>query len=217
MLEPYGVGNPVPAFVLRDCHIIECVPISGGKHTRLVVGDGAYSFTAMCFSRSQAQMNLFVGDSVDLLFNLDVNEYNGRKSVQLIVRDIRLCAESRAEAADERTRFDQIWAGGSFSAEEDVLPTRDDFAAVYTLVCRQVRAGCDTLSHRALLTKLQGAGRGDIGYIKLKVIIRVLQELNLMGIEEVSDENYRFSIRFTNKKTDLEKSNWLHRLRAQQR
>ena len=38
-----------------------------------------------------------------------------------------------------------------------------------------------------------------------------------MGIEEVSDENYRFSIQFTNKKTDLEKSNWLHRLRAQQR
>lgn len=217
MLEPYGVGNPVPAFVLRDCHIIECVPISGGKHTRLVVGDGTYSFTAMCFSRSQAQMNLFVGDAVDLLFNLDVNEYNGRRSVQLIVRDIRLCAESRAEVADERARFHEIWAGASFSAEENLVPTRNDFAAVYTLVCRNVRAGCDTLSHRALLTKLQGAGRGDIGYIKLKIIIRVLQELNLLGIEEVSDENYRFSIQFTNKKTDLEKSHWLHRLRAQQR
>ena len=217
MLEPYGVGNPVPAFVMRDCHILECVPISGGKHTRLVLGDGTYSFTAMCFSRSQAQMNLFVGDAVDVLFNLDVNEYNGRRSVQLIVRDIRLCAESRAEVADERTRFDEIWAGAPFSAAESLIPTRDDFAAVYTLVCRNVRAGCDTLSHRALLTKLQAAGRGDIGYIKLKIIIRVLQELNLMGIEEVSDENYRFSIQFSNKKTDLEKSNWLHRLRAQQR
>ena len=217
MLEPYGVGNPVPAFVLRDVHILECVPISGGKHTRLVVGDGTYSFTAMCFSRSQAQMNLFVGDAVDILFNLDVNEYNGRRSVQLIVRDIRLCEHSRAAAADERAHFDEIWAGATFSAEEKLVPNRDDFAAVYTLVCRIVRAGCDTISHRALLTKLQGAGRGDIGYIKLKIIIRVLQELNLMGIEEVSEENYRFSIHFTNKKTDLEKSNWLHRLRAQQR
>lgn len=217
MLEPYGVGNPVPAFVLRDCYIIECVPISGGKHTRLTVGEGPYSFTAMCFSRSQAQMNLFVGDAVDILFNLDVNDYNGKKSVQLIVRDIRLCEKSRAAARALRTRFEEIWAGAAFTAEENVLPTRDDFAIVYTLVCRHVRAGCDSLSHRALLSKLQAAGRGDIGYIKLKIIIRVLQELNLLGIEEISDENYRFTIRFTNKKTDLEKSNWLHRLRAQQR
>ncbi len=217
LLEPYGVGNPVPTFVLRDCHLIECVPISGGKHTRLVVGDGTYSFTAMCFSRSQAQMNLFVGDSIDLLFNLDVNEYNGRRSVQLIVRDIRLCEASRQKEAALRAHFDEIWAGATFHTEEDLLPSREDFAAVYTLVCRHVRAGCDSLSHRGLLTRLQSAGRGDIGYIKLKIIIRVLQELNLMGIEEVSDETYRFHIQFTSKKTDLEKSNWLHRLRAQQR
>lgn len=217
MLEPYGVGNPTPTFVLRDCYIFECVPISGGKHTRLTVGEGPYSFTAMCFSRSQAQMNLFVGDSVDILFNLDVNEYNGKKSVQLVVRDIRLCEKSRADARAVRARFEEIWGGAAFTAEENILPTRDDFAIVYTLVCRNVRAGCDSLSHRALLSKLQAAGRGDIGYIKLKVIIRVLQELNLLGIEEISDENYRFTIRFTNKKTDLERSNWLHRLRAQQR
>ena len=215
MLEPYGVGNPVPTFVLRDCRLFECTPISGGKHTRLVVGDAAHSFTAMCFSRSQAQMDLFVGDSVDILFNLDINEYNGRKSVQLIVRDISLCRSARANEKSERARFEEIMAGASFTAEENVLPTRDDFAAVYTLVCRNVRAGCDTISHRALLKSLQGASRAVIGYVKLKVIIRVLQEMNLLGIEEVSDENYHFEVRFTDKKTDLEKSTWLHRLRTQ--
>lgn len=215
MLEPYGTGNPVPAFVLRDARIFEVIPISGGKHTRLVIGDGQHTFTAMCFSRSQAQMNLFVGDSVDVLFNLDINEYNGRRSVQLIVRDIRLCEAARKADREERARFAEIWAGAPFSPEENILPVREDFAAVYNLVCRQVRAGCDTLSHRALLVKLQAAGKGDIGYIKLKVIIRVLQELNLMGIEEVGDENYFFAIRFSDKKTDLEKSTWLHRLRSQ--
>ncbi|MBQ8174788.1 MAG: single-stranded-DNA-specific exonuclease RecJ [Clostridia bacterium] len=215
ILEPYGTGNPVPAFVLRDARIFESVPISGGKHTRLVLGDGKHTFTAMCFSRSQAQMNLFIGDSVDVLFNLDINEYNGRRSVQLIVRDIRLCEQARRADLDERARFAEIWAGGSFTAEENILPAREDFAAVYNLVCRNVRAGCDTLSHRALLVKLQAAGKGDIGYIKLKIIIRVLQELNLMGIEEVGDENYCFAVHFSDKKTDLEKSTWLHRLRSQ--
>lgn len=216
MLEPYGVENPMPVFVLRNCYVHECIPVSAGKHTRLTVGDATHAFGAMCFSRSQAQMDVFVGDCVDLLFNLDVNEYNGRKSIQLTVRDIRPGESERARAAADRARFDEIWNGAPFTAADNILPNRNDFAAVYTLVCRHVRNGCDTFSHRALLTKLRAAG-SDIDYIKLKIIIRVLQELNLMGIEEISAENYHFTIRFTNKKTDLERSTWLHRLRSQMR
>ncbi len=215
VLEPYGVGNPVPAFVLRDCRLFESVAISGGKHTRLTVGDGAHMFTAMCFSRSQAQMDLYVGDSVDILFNLDINEYNGRRSVQLIVRDIRLCRDALGVDAKQHKRFEEIWNGAPFTAEENIYPVRADFAAVYNLVCRHVRSGCDTLTHRSLLNRLQGSGIHSIGYVKLKIIIRVLQELNLMGIEEVSEENYRFAIHYTDTKTDLEKSTCLHRLRTQ--
>lgn len=217
ILEPYGIGNPVPAFVLENCYVYECHPISGGKHTRLTVGDGNNRFTAMCFSRSQSQMDIFVGDRVDLLFNLDVNEYNGRRSVQLIVRDIRLCGEVRERSLRERARFEEIWEGAPFSESENIYPTRDDFGAVYTLISRSVRAGCDTLSHRSILSRLSAFGHGDIGYIKLKIIIRVFQELNLIGIEEPTPENYRFEIRFTTKKTDLDKSSWLHRLRSQMR
>jgi hypothetical protein len=170
----------------------------------------------MCFSRSQAQMDIFVGDSVDVLFNLDVNEYNGRKSVQLIVRDIHPSEEEGRRLAAERARFEEVWNGATFTAEEGILPCRDDFVAVYTLVSRLTRGGIDTFSHRALLSKLHAAG-SDIGYIKLKMIIRVFQELNLMGIEEIAPENYRFTVSFTGKKTDLEKSNRLRHLRAQLR
>jgi hypothetical protein len=55
----------------------------------------------------------------------------------------------------------------------------------------------------------------DMGYIKLKMIIRIFQELNLLGIEEISEEQYRFCLVFTPGKTDLEKSNILRRLRSQ--
>lgn len=214
VLEPYGVENPVPTFVLSGAEILECASISGGKHTRLLVGDGSRSFTAMCFSMPLAEMDLFVGDRVDLMFNLDINEWNGRKSVQLIVRDIRLAGAALDGAAREAERFAEIWAGAPFTPEEDVLPSREDFAAVYTLVRRAVRAGGDTLSHRGLLSRLSG-GSVRIGYIKLKLIIRILQELNLLGIEETEEEVYRFRLQFTQTKTDLEKSNLLRRLRSQ--
>ncbi len=214
ILEPYGVENPVPTFVLSGVEVLECVPISGGKHTRLTVGNGRTAFTAMCFSMSLSDLDLFVGDRVDVMFNLDINEWNGRKSVQLIVRDIRLTGESLSAAQDEAERFAAIWAGAPFAAEEDILPSRDDFAAVYTLVRRAVRAGNDTLTHRGILSRLVGYS-GKIGYIKLKFIIRILQELNLLGIEEVGEEVYRFRLQFSQTKTDLEKSNLLRRLRSQ--
>ena len=214
ILEPYGVENPVPTFVISGAQVMERVAISGGKHTRLTLGDGHITFTAMCFSMPLSDLDFFVGDRVDVMFNPDINDWNGRKSVQLIVRDIRLSECEQNAVARDRIRFDEIWGGAPFTEEEGIMPCRDDFAAVYTLVRRNVRAGTDTMTHRAILSQLVGY-TGSIGYIKLKIIIRVLLELNLLGIEEIGDEVYRFRLQFTNGRTDLEKSNLLRRLRSQ--
>jgi len=54
-----------------------------------------------------------------------------------------------------------------------------------------------------------------INYIKLKIIIKVFCELNLLGIEDISDEVYRFKVHYTTNKTDLEKSSLLRRIRSQ--
>ncbi|MBQ2719819.1 MAG: single-stranded-DNA-specific exonuclease RecJ [Clostridia bacterium] len=214
ILEPYGVENPVPTFVLRSLTVLECASISGGKHTRLLLGDEHTAFTAMCFSMPLSELDLFVGDRVDVMFNPDINEWCGRRSVQLIVRDIRL-SDGDVRLFDEaRERYEEIRMGGAFTEEENVLPSREDFAAVYTLVRRTVRAGGEVLTHRALLSQLSGY-TGSIGYVKLKFIIRILQELNLLGIEEVSEEVYRFRLQYSQTKTDLEKSNLLRRLRSQ--
>ena len=115
---------------------------------------------------------------------------------------------------EERRRYEEIRTGGTFTEEENVLPSREDFAAVYTLVRRSVRGGGEVLTHRALLSQLSGHP-GSIGYVKLKFIIRILQELNLLGIEEISEEVYRFHLQYSQNKTDLEKSNLLRRLRSQ--
>lgn len=216
-LEPFGVGNPLPSFVLRSATILECTPVSGGKHTRFVFENSKSNekpCSAIYFSCPTSQLNLFVGDNVDVMFNLDVNEWADKQTVQLIIKDIKLSAGAQQEKKNERELFEKIWSGADFSSELDIIPTRRDFAAVYTLVEYSVRNGCDCLSHNAILSKLSPS---NIGYIKLKIIIRVLQEMNLLGIEEIEDEVYRFKIQYTTKKTDLEKSNLLRRLRIQQK
>ena len=216
MLEPYGVSNPIPAFVLHDVTVNEIVGISDGKHTKLVISSGKYSHSAMFFSNSPDSLGLYPGDKADVLFNIDVNEWMGRESVQLIVRDIKPSRTQRESIKSERERFEEIKRGASFSASENIMPTREDFVSVYNLMRSSCRSGIKVLTHRDITSKFSSLPESKrIGYIKLKIIIMVLKELNLVSLEEISDEVYSFDIHYSTAKTDLEKSTWLRRFRSQ--
>lgn len=218
MLEPYGVGNPMPTFAVRGVTVNAISPVSEGKHTRLLLGDGHTELVGMFFSASPTSLGLSVGDTADVMFNPDVNEWLGRRSVQLIIKDIRKSGTKKGSSDDDRAYFTYIWSGGTFRAEDRVLPSREDFALVYRYLFSAARGGCVTMTHRELLSKLPHNAEAEaIGYVKLKVIIKVLTELNIVGIEEPSEEVYTFRLRYQTGKTDLERSGLLRRLRAQQR
>lgn len=217
-LEPYGVGNPIPSFAMYGVTVADITPVSDGKHTRLTLTKNGKDLTAMYFSASPKSLGLFVGDSADLVFSIDVNDWMGRRSVQLIVKDIRPSEKQTVMNDGERARFARIWGGEAFGADEDILPDRNDFAAVYRLILASSRMGIDTLSHREICAKACAGGEGrKISYIKLKIIIKVLTELNVVGIEEKKDEVYTFRLHYSSGKADLEKSSLLRRLRAQQK
>ncbi len=216
ILEPYGVSNPVPSFVLKDITLTEIAPVSEGKHTRLAFTDGKNVVVGMFFSCNPDTLDIYVGDKVDVLFNLDVNEWSGRRNAQLIIRDIKQSEALRSRMNAEIQRFSEIWSGAKFEQSENVIPTRDDFANVYRFLVSSVRCGNEILSVRDILYKLSGFRGSNIGYIKLLVIIKVMQELNIIGIVEVGEDVYRFSMQYRSGKAELEKSNLLRRLRTQQ-
>ena len=217
ILEPYGVANLVPAFIARGVTVTELSGVSDGKHTRLAFSAGRNIVSGMFFSTSPASLGFYVGDTVDVLFNIDVNEWGGRKSVQIIVRDIKASSAQKITNQKEQDRFFEVWSGARFSAEEHILPSREDFATVYRLIVASVRIGTDVMSLRDIIHKLSRNRDGiDIGYIKLRVIIKVMQELNIIGIEELDDEHYKFRIYYKTGKTELEKSTLLRKLRSQQ-
>ncbi len=215
-LEPYGVGNAIPTFITCGVYVNEIASISDGKHTRLVLSNGTNTITAMFFSNSPESTGVYVGEKVDVLFNIDINDWMGKKTVQLVVKDIRPSEEAMKALAIERARFDEIWNGAPFTRDEHVLPSRDDFVDVYRFVTASCRSGLNTFSHRDLISRIQRTcDNKTIGYIKLKIIIKVMQELNLIGIEEFEEEFYRFTIHYA-AKTNLDKSNLLKRIRNQQ-
>ena len=190
--------------------------MGGGKHTRLLLRDGARHVTAMYFSHEPEKLDVYPGEKADLLFSLDINEWAGKRTVQLTVRDLRPAEKERVAREAENARYQAIMEGDEFGADERVVPERDDFAAVYTVVRRLVRGGSNTFSIRSMHARLSSAGY-DIGYVKLKLIFSIFREMNILGIEELSEDTYRFRLKFSTTKTDLEKSNILHQLRQRER
>ena len=170
----------------------------------------------MFFSKSPSELGVCVGDFVDILFTLDINEYNGRRSVQIIIKDIRLSEEQKPIQLLLRERFDEIWAGAEFTEDEDVLPVREDFAILYRFIITALREGKERLyvsDITSAISRLNKTSR--IGYIKVRVMIKVMQEMNLLSIAELSDDLFSFAEYKRQGKVDLEKSNLLRKLRSQ--
>ena len=87
-LEPTGYGNPQPVFVSRDVQIKSSRTVGRDQsHLKLTVTDGKVTIDAIAFRLGDLKSEL--PSRVDLLYNFEINEWNGRKSLQLNVKDIK--------------------------------------------------------------------------------------------------------------------------------
>lgn len=214
LLEPYGISNPVPLFAMYGMTVSDITPVGAGRHTKMVLRRDSLSVVSMYFCVSPQDLDFTVGDSVDVLFNLDVNEYQNIRSLQFIVRDVRLSESACRDMEKETELYERIKDGEVLGKAAEIVPTRDEFGTVYTLLRRESRAAKDTFSLFGLVRMLKRQN-AEIGYVKLKFIIRIFQELNLVGMDELSEDFYRFSITYTKNKTSLDKSNIYRKLKSQ--
>ena len=217
-MEPFGISNPVPNFVLCDARIRRIVPMGGGKHIRMILEKDGVEMTAVRFGVTAEDFSAHdVGELVDVLFQLNVNEYQGVTSLQMILQDIRPAASRERVFSEQALRYEEIRAGASFDEAEDVIPSRDDIAAVFTALRREFRAGRSTFSMRRILLLLENRTQGQIGYVKLKFIIRIMQELQICDVTEPHTDTYLFEFQYQPTKTSIEKSSILRKLKTQMR
>lgn len=219
-LEPFGVCNPVPLFAMMGMRLSSVSTVGGGKHTKMTLTKDSLIITAMFFRKTPKELDLYEGDWVDVLFQLDINTYQNVKNLQFIVRDMRLCDACVQTFENERNLYKVLSEGRSelYPAPEEagsIVPSREDCAALYNLIKRELRMEHDTFSIRALCNLLCSAGR-EMRYVKVKYIIRVFEEMNILGVENLESEReiYRFKYIFVKSKADLNKSNILKKLRT---
>lgn len=87
MLEPFGACNPSPIFAIKNLKIKQKRLMGENKnHLRLTCQSGTQEFN--CIRWKDGDVSLVNGDTLDLAFHPQINEYNGVTSVQLIIDDI---------------------------------------------------------------------------------------------------------------------------------
>lgn len=88
--EPHGMQNRPPLFVARNLTVVKADAIGAeGKHLRLsVCQDEGKAHKCIAFSFGEWATELAVGDRIDAVFELSVNEWNGNRELQLKINDL---------------------------------------------------------------------------------------------------------------------------------
>ena len=213
LLEPFGVSNPQPLFVIRGLTVADYCTVGAGKHTKFNVKCGKSTITAMCFRHIPEDFDIYPGDTVDILFSLDINEFQGHRNLQFIAKDLRLSEEQYTAEHAQRDRYAEILAsldsenGVGNVAAVDEIPTRDDCGFIYNLLKNELRMEREVYSARAFL-HLIGESGGNISYVKMRFILKILDELGLIRVYEADTELEKFIFTYVhvNVKTSLENS-----------
>ena len=91
-LEPFGTGNPKPVFADKDLTVTEKrVFGEAGTVVKLTLKNPAgKQFSSVLFKSAGSDPEPEEGDMISILYYPSVNDYNGNKSLQFLIRDFRV-------------------------------------------------------------------------------------------------------------------------------
>ena len=89
-MEPFGPENMRPVFIAKKVTDTGFSKIVKEQHIRFVLKQNHTTLTGIGFGMSDKFSMLQANQPLDIVFNIDLNEWNGEKSIQLKMIDIRL-------------------------------------------------------------------------------------------------------------------------------
>ena len=93
-IGPFGEANPEPVLVLENVIIKEKKMLSKDKHLKILTQKGRNLYECIWWRNAQYYNDIYLGESVDVAFHLNINSWQGIDRLQLTVADIRKRDES---------------------------------------------------------------------------------------------------------------------------
>ena len=212
LLEPCGTGNPRPVFLLQGAQVHTMSQVGRGRHLKLRLESRGVPLDAIFFSSQGAELGLYPGCRVDVVFYPQINDFRGGRSVQLQVVDLRL-APSRAQL--EQAIYDKYSRGEELTMEEArfLLPSRGDFVGLYRWLERQ-STGCTVVEDTParIARAVSRATRQREIPARTMLCLEVLEERGLIDLNRRTGR-VQITLRQVEEKVDLEASEIIRRLR----
>ncbi|MDD4165200.1 MAG: single-stranded-DNA-specific exonuclease RecJ [Eubacteriales bacterium] len=189
-LEPFGLQNPVPVFVMRNVVISDITELSGGKHIRMRIrplecGGRVQELNAVFFGMAYANFRFCIGDICDIAFSVDINEYMGNYSPQLLLHAVRRSEIDKNLFEYEDILYRKIRDENNHDRlPSSVLPTLKDFRAVFRFLKKEIDD-----SHRVnvvtICKQLNLKENMDINTCKVRIIFDVLSQERIVNINYI--------------------------------
>ena len=210
-LEPCGNGCPKPVLVTESMVLERVSPVGGGRHMRLRLRAGRYVFTGIWFSSGAELPSLAQGETVDVAYIPQINDYRGERSVQLNVQDIR--PSCKAECSMDTASYRALRKGIiDASAAAKLLPDRNTLGMVWRYLAA-VPEGILKENPACLCRKLVRKTNFPMSLGKLLTCLDIFADVGLL---EITRQHKHLIIRLvpTREKADLSQSRTMQLLSA---
>lgn len=215
-LEPCGSGCPRPVLYMADLTVEHLSEVGGGRHLRLRLGSKGVSLGAIFFSTTALRAAICVGDTVEIAFTPQINEFRGARTVQLSLVDIRPALDTRKSSDRERDLYIRHLRGGMVSPVEadQLLPRRPEFVAVWRYLVANAKEG-GLLEDCALMSrKISRCAGIPASLMRTKICLDVFAEQGLITLRE-QGQAIQITLTADGRKVDLDGSRILGRLKQQ--
>ena len=175
-LAPFGRLNETPIFCIQNVRILDATPTANGNHMRVVIQSGHLRVTSFYFNMPASQFCYQNGDWVDVVFEMEINTYNGYKNIQFALKDI--CYATARANADE---FNRIKAKEVLCYD---VPDRNQVAAVYRHLLKQNNHGMSSFDLYALTSRIAWEQQCELTMGGIFYSMQILRELGVLEFQE---------------------------------
>ncbi|HAN21127.1 MAG: single-stranded-DNA-specific exonuclease RecJ [Clostridiales bacterium GWF2_36_10] len=190
-LEPFGLQNPVPIFVMRNVVISDINSLSGGKHVRLKLrplftGTKNQELNGVYFGMSQNNLRFYIDDVCDIAFSVDVNEYMGIQTPQLLIRAVK-----HSEAESEKREYgDILYEKICDESNHDklpvsIFPTLTDFRAVFRFLKKEMNTKQRKMSVVSVCKQVCIKEKLELNTCKIRIIFDVLSQESIVKMNYI--------------------------------
>jgi single-stranded-DNA-specific exonuclease len=225
-LEPFGESNPKPLLACMNLEILQVKDLTGGKHMKVVLGytgndlnSQTRTVDGIAFGLSNQNFNLLPGDRVNVAFHLQINDWQGKKTVQLQIRDFQRIP---SEFDNRNIDYEKIYlndADGLIKKirndsmlKEFYIPQSDDYSAAYKYF--KTKFGQDSvICDLQILSDAIDADSGvKIPLFKLSRIFDIFEETKLLECRNIGDLRKAFRLVEANGRVNLSESRTYRKL-----